>query len=302
MARAKFAGSGKRHPWAHAFGAYIGRTLRLLLPLLILTAGYVALAMALWLPIRRDRQAVLTREKLLEAILKAKPRPPWIPAGQWRQLSELGLAVEGRSVFQPGLAAELARAYQTSPWIERVGSVRLHYPAMVGVERVVARTPFALVEAEGGGLVVDRRGYVLPISAWDMAVPAPRPATSVARSELPSMTGVSCRRAGAGERIAENEALEGLLLLETAQDILRRSPGALKAVRAQRDPAGTWRVHTAAGPVIEWGYWDDDARPEGEPSTREKKEALGRLLTEWDPRRLRYIRLDQPHTPVAPRT
>jgi hypothetical protein len=105
-------------------------------------------------------------------------------------------------------------------------------------------------------------------------------------------------RRNAGERVIEPEVLEGLRLIETAGHILKRGPGGLRVVRVQREPAGTWRVFTAGGPVIEWGYWSDEQRVEGEPTQAIKRDTLRRVLHAWDPTRLRCIRLDKP-TPVG---
>lgn len=301
MARAKATkGKGKGSggvQWARVWGEKTGRALRPFLPLLFLASVYVLAVTALWLPVRNDGQAILTRERLLAPIMCTKPWP-WVSETEWRQVAHVALAGEGRSVFEPGLAGELAKAYEASPWIERVGAVRLHYPARVSVEHMAPRIPFARVDADGGYLVVDRNGYVLPMLAGDLASTGPRPYASATWLDLPSVVGVCCQRRNGGERVVEAEAQEGLRLIETAGDILKHSPGALRAVRVQREPAGTWRVFTAGGPVIEWGYWSDERRVEGEPASAIKQDTLRRVLQAWDPTRLRSIRLDQP-TPVG---
>lgn len=301
MARAKSNGKkdqGGGVQWARVWGERAGRALRPVLPLAFLLAIYGLAATALWLPLRKDPNSVLTRERLLTPILNAKPRPAWISETEWRQLAHAALVGEGHSIFEPGLAGELAKAYEASPWIERVGAVRLHYPASVSVERVAPRIPFARVDADGGYLVVDRNGYVLPMLAGDLAAPGARPYSSAAWLDLPSLVGVRCQRRNGGERIGEVEALEGLALLETAGSILSRGPGGLRTVRILREPSGTWRVFTSGGPVIDWGYWSDDQRVEGEPASAIKRETLTRVLHAWDPTRLASIRLDKP-TPVG---
>lgn len=300
MARAKAANGGKKDQasgggqWARALGEKTGRAIRPMLPLFFLCAIYALAAVALWLPLKKDDRSVLTRERLLAPILNSKPRPAWISESEWRQLAHLALKGEGHSVFEAGLAEDLAKAYESSPWIERVGAVRLHYPATVSVERVAPRIPFARVDADGGYLVVDRNGYVLPMMAGDLAAPGPRPYSGAAWLDLPSLFGVRCQHRNGGERVVEPEILEGLVLIETAGSLLARAPGALKPIRAQRDPAGTWRVFTAGGPTIEWGYWNDEQRVEGEPTSAIKRDTLNRVLRAWDPARLRSIRLDKP--------
>jgi hypothetical protein len=298
MARAKSGNGGKKDQaggqWARALGEKTGRTIRPMLPLLFLGTVYALAAVALWLPLAKDEQSVLTHSRLLAPILNSKPRPAWISEGEWRQLAHLALVGEGHSIFEAGLSEKLAKAYESSPWIERVGAVRLHYPATVSVERVAPRIPFARVDADGGYLVVDRNGYVLPMLAGDLAAPGPRPYSGAAWLDLPSLFGVRCQHRNGGERVQETELLEGLALLETVGNLLSRAPGALKPVRVQRDPAGTWRLFTAGGPVIEWGYWNDEQRVEGEPTSTIKRDTLNRVLRAWDPARLRIIRLDKP--------
>jgi len=299
MARAK-AAKGKKGKgaggvqWARALGERTGHALRPILPLLFLGSVYVLAATALWLPVRKDQQAVLTRERLLMPIMNAERRPAWISETEWRQLAHVALVGEGRSVFESGVAQDLAKAYESSPWIERVGMVRLHYPARVSVEHLAPRIPFARLNLDGGYLVVDRNGHVLPMLAGDLAAPGPRPHSGATWLDLPSVAGVRCQRRSGGEQVGEMEALEGLKLIEMAGDILKRGPGGLRAVRVQREPAGTWRVFTSGGPVIEWGYWRDEQRVEGEPTLAIKRDRLRHVLQQWDPTRLRSIRLDQP--------
>lgn len=300
MARPKAGSGGTKNQaseggqWARAWGEKTGRAIRPLLPLLFLCVVYTLIAVAFWIPLRKDEQSMLTRTRLLAPIMNSKPRPAWISESEWRQLAHLALVAEGHSVFEAGLAEHLAKTYETSPWIERVGAVRLHYPATISVERVAPRIPFARVDADGGYLVVDRNGFVLPMMAGDLATPGPRPYTGAAWLDLPSLLGVHCMHRNGGERVTEPELLEGLALIETSGSLLARAPGALKPARAQRDPAGTWRLFTVGGPVIEWGYWNDEQRVEGEPTSAIKRDTLNRVLRAWDPARLRSIRLDKP--------
>lgn len=310
MARAKPADNKKKNAKvvaepsgpgvAYGMGEAFGRTVRPIVPLGLFALLYAGVATALWWPVHRDEAATLTRDRLLRPMLQTRQHPPWVNDLEMRKLAQLGLMAEGRNIFETGLSGELARAYEASPWIEQVGAVRVRYPAAVQVEDTRWRVPAARIECDGGYLVLDRKGFAMPLFAEDLA--APRPAGSqAARLELPSIAGLRVRRAEPGARVAEAEAAEGLELLLAAQDILRRAPGALRVMRVQRDPAGTWRAWVLKGPVIEWGCWNDEARPVDEPATREKKDLLAQILANCDATKLREIKLHAPGAPVLPR-
>lgn len=285
---------------AYSVGEAFGRSVRPLLPILLFSVLYVAVSFGLWWPVWKDEQATLTRERLVKPMLVNRARPSWVSDLEMRKIAQLGLAAEGRNVFEPGLAEKLARAYETSPWIEQIGAVRVRYPAALQVEEPRWRVPYARVECEGGYLVLDRRGHVMPLFADDLAA-APVPGIQTSRLELPSITGFRLHRAEPGMRVPENEASEALELLGCVQDILRRSPGNLRVMRVQRDPAGTWRAWVLKGPMIEWGYWNDEARPVDEPTSREKTDRLAQILANCDVTKLREIKLQLPGAPVTPR-
>jgi hypothetical protein len=215
-------------------------------------------------------------------------------------MAQLGLVAEGRSVFEPGLAERLAAAYQSSPWVESVGAVRVRYPAGISVERIALRMPFARLESEQGAVVVDRKGFVLPLPAGDLLQPR-TPACGVPALDLPVLTGFRAKLGERAARIISAEALEALELLDGAGALLSRAPGSPRILCAHREPAGGWSIVTAQGLTIEWGCWRDDLRPPNEPSFQEKKEWLMRRLTEWDARQLQTIKLYAVNAPVAPR-
>lgn len=285
---------------AHSAGQAFGRVLRTLAPVLLLGLLYAGVAALLWVPLRNDPRATLSRETLYQALLQVKGRPAYVGEAEVRKIAQLGVAVQGRSVFEAGLAQDLARAYETSPWIEQVGAVRLRYPAAVRVEAPRWRVPYARLESEGGPLVIDRQGWVLPMHAGDLAVPSPA-GSLPGRMALPSLGGVSAGKREAGERLVEREVAEGLDLLSGIREVLQRSPGGWKAVRAQHDRAGSWLVFLSHGSVVEleWGCGNDEDRPVGEPAIREKKEALARRLAECDAGRWQAINLRDSRAPVT---
>ena len=284
---------------AQSAGEAVIHALRPLLPLVALGALYAGAACLLWMPVHADARARLTREALLQPMLQAKGRPACLSESETRKLVQRGQALEGRSVFEPGLAQELARAYEASPWIERVGAVQVRFPAAVRIESLRWRLPFARVEIEGGYAVLDRQGVVLPTPAEDLFVPR-GPNYLAGQVELPSLAGAPCRKREAGERIEEAPIAEGLELLGILKEALPRAPGGWKPARVQRDAFGLWRIFLVHGPVVEWGCMEDEHRPVHEPGLHEKKEALVRRLSERGAARLRSINLTEPRAPVTP--
>ena len=285
---------------AYSLGESAGRGIRPLLPLVLFAMLYAGVAVLMWLPLRKEANAVLSAEQLLQPRLNAAQRPPtWVNAVERKKIAQLGLALEGRSVFEPGVAAELAKAYETSPWIERVGAVRVRYPAMVQIEEPQWRTPCARVETDTGPMVLDQRGFVMPLASEDLAVTVGR--AGAKQRELPSIIGFRCAKIEPGQRISESQAFEGLELLRALQDALPQTPGGTKPVRVQCDSAGVWRAWLLNGPLVEWGFWNDDLRHINELTRREKQQALTQFLAQCDPTRLREIKLNVPEAIFVPR-
>ncbi|MCZ7644448.1 MAG: cell division protein FtsQ/DivIB [Planctomycetota bacterium] len=285
---------------ARSLGEALGRTLRPLAPLAFLAVLYAGTAYLLWLPAKHDPQAVLTKARLQKPILRAEARPVWLPDREAANLVRVPLHLEGRSVFEPGLATELGRLYESNPWVARVGTVKVRYPAALQVEDWSLRAPFARVELQAGYVVVDRTGCVLPMRAGDLAVRADLREQDVA-VHLPSLVAARAEPAAPGRRLAGQDVQDGLDLLAACQEVLARLPNERHATRVVGDAQSRWRVWLDTGAVVEWGYWPEEARPEGEPSRREKLDTLARRLFEWDRLPFRYIKLQQPNAPVMPR-
>lgn len=277
--------------FAHHAGETVGRTLRPLLPLLVLCGLYAGCAWLLWRPLDKDPQTRLSREALLAPMQHAEGTRPWLNAQELRKIAHLGLAVEGRSVFEPGLAAELAHAYGESPWIERVHQVKLRYPAAIRIERIDLREPFAVAATETGPLFLDKAGHVLPMIDEPPA-------------NLAVLGGFLCRRLPAGATVAEPEAREALELLATLNRALGEASRALEVSAVQLVPSEGWLVQTRegalAGPLVTWGAWDDARRRAHEPPRHAKLEQLSARLAEHARVGLRTIKLDKPGAPVVP--
>ncbi|MCK6472971.1 MAG: hypothetical protein L6R28_14605 [Planctomycetes bacterium] len=276
--------------FAHHAGETVGRTLRPLLPLLVLCGLYVGCAWLLWRPLDKDPQTRLCREALLAPMQHAEGTRSWLSAQELRKIAHLGLAVEGRSVFEPGLAADLAHAYEESPWIEKVHQVKLRYPAAIRIERIDLREPFAVAATETGPLFLDKAGHVLPLIDEPPA-------------NLAVLGGFHCRRLPAGATVAEPEAREALELLGTFNRVLGESSRAMEVSAVQLTSSEGWIVQTRegalAGPLVAWGAWDDAKRRAHEMPRHAKLEQLSARLTEHARVGLREIKLNKPGAPFV---
>ena len=299
---ARVAAGPHAQGFARSMGENTGRVIRTGLPLfLVLSIGF-GISFLLWRIVpgqndagasagtedpgdRASERSRLSAKVILQAVAR-KPRPAWISKEDFDQTASMGLFARERSIFEANLSRELAKRYETSPWVERVVSVRLFYPAQMEVE-IEWRKPVARVDK---GEVLDRHGMVLNLMADSAAV-----------RDIPLISGVLSTHTEAGKRVADKELLEAIGLLAVVRDTLNVSPGGLKVATIQREPSGMWRVITDRGPSIYWGAFTDDP-PMDEPHTQEKATLLRRRLCESkDPRLLEYIKVYHPSAPVKPR-
>ncbi len=289
---ARVAAGPEASGFARSLGESVGLVIQPLIPLVIFAAVLAGVSFLLWRSVgyvsaaNRDiapgTSDLINENALRQAILK-KPRPQWVPREDFESAAGLGLFARNHSVFEPNLSHSLAEKFEASPWIERVQSLRLHYPAQVDME-VEWRRPAARVNKV---MVLDRNGFVLNLM----------PDNNVIR-DVPLITGVVCSRVDAGSKVREKELMDALGLLAVVRDTLQCSPGHLKIASLMREPSGNWRIVTDRGPAVYWGAFTDDP-PMDEPRTREKADLLRRRLCEIkDPWLLEYVKVYHAQAPV----
>ncbi|MFM7161167.1 MAG: hypothetical protein ACKO3P_12435, partial [Planctomycetaceae bacterium] len=105
---------------------------------------------------RPDQQLTWSRVQVTQP-------PDWIPARFVHDVLQSRDFPPRLPLTRPGLAEELATAFASSPWVERVVSVRGQYPAGVEVE-LVYRRPVALVALSSSEVPVDGRGVLLQLT------------------------------------------------------------------------------------------------------------------------------------------
>jgi hypothetical protein len=296
---ARVAAGSEAPGCARSLGENVGRALHSFLPLAVMLAVVGGMSFFLWRSFvnggvvhadssngtqAKDR---LSAAMVRQAVLQTK-RPAWISKEDFDQAAEAGVAVgQNRSVFEPGLSHALAAKYEECSWVERVRAVRLRHPAQMEIE-IAWRQPVARVDRPS--MVLDRNGVVLNLMADSAAV-----------RDIPLISGTTPARTEVGQKVSEKELHEALGLLAVVCEVLRASPGQLKAASVQREASGTWRVITDRGPCIYWGFFTDDP-PMDEPRTREKASLLHRRLCEMkDPSAFEYIKVYIAQAPVKPR-
>ncbi|MGD0090645.1 MAG: hypothetical protein ABSE73_12060 [Planctomycetota bacterium] len=289
--------SGQANPgFARSLGESTGQLLRTCLPLVGTVVVVGGLSFGLWRSAGKVAAAGQTEARpaadclegaaIRAAVLESK-RPAWIAKEDYEQAASLGLCAQGHSVFEAGLSRSLARRYESSPWVERVRAVRLHYPAHLELE-LDWRKPVARVEQPS--LVLDRNGVVLNLMSDSAVV-----------RECPLIANVPLTRVEAGRMVPEKEVAEALGLLAVVREALSSSPGQLKVASVEREAKGTWRVITVRGPCIYWGVFTDDP-PMDEPRTVEKASLLRRRLCEMsDPALFEYVKVYHAQAPVKQR-
>ena len=307
MSRVKSAENKKKPPrvaagpeapgFARSMGENLGRIARAVLPLILILSGGASVSWLLWRPLHANAQLTDSEggasvrgrlnDRTLQLAVLQKPRPQWIKKEDYDETAKLTLVAQNHSVFEPSLSRTVAQRLAASPWVERVRSVRLRYPAQIDID-IDWRKPEARID--NSFMVVDRFGYVLNVLADSREV-----------SDVPKIAGVTPGHTEIGKQVTDPDIQDALKLLTCVRETLNSSTGRLKVAQLQRDPSRTWRVITDRGPAINWGFFTDDP-PIDEPRTNEKLAKLKTRLSEsGDPSQLEYISVYTFQAPVKPR-
>lgn len=103
-----------------------------------------------------------TEYRLATKQLRLIPAPESpVPDNLLEQVRQQNKLPRELSLLDEKLAASLAEAFASHPWIEKVISVRKSYPTNVTVE-VKYREPVGMVQVKGGRFPIDASGVVLP--------------------------------------------------------------------------------------------------------------------------------------------
>jgi hypothetical protein len=229
--------------------------------------------------------------------LKIREMPPWL-AADWTESIPDPFVGGPKNLFEPGLTSRVRAAYEASPWIESVCSVRKEFPDRLRV-RLRVRTPLAAVPWDGKLLLVDGHGVRLPkayTSVPDFGfplrvldgvkTPPPPPGRVWASAPLKAGLAVAAVLTGSGRKPLDRIA---------RIDVSRVRPGAT--------PGRTEIVLYAAegGGPIEWGCAAQDLRFGLEIPVEQKIANLELLLkTCPDMRKLRYALVQFDETTYLP--
>lgn len=285
-------------PWVCSVSAVSWRLGRPFGPVVILSAAYLGLSWLLWQPLEGASakspfaaRSVLTREVFTAAVRKL-PRRPWLSSADYKELIACGMNAAGGKVFTANAAQKWAAACAEHPWVARVDSVRLRWPAQAEI-RLTWRVPTALVRTRRGTVVVDREGTVVPSTGLRTAARLGQPLS------LPLVTGLRIARPVLGEKLSDPAINEASALIALVGKRLAEAPVKLRLREVQRLRNGTWRLKTDRGPDIIWGVFSD-LPPMDEPRTDKKLALLSRRLVECgDPGRFAYLDLRFPNAQMG---
>jgi len=253
---------------------------------LVLAAGVLSLVVLgpriwKWLPDLRQRPEY----QLRTADIVVADLPRWVPRKLVAEVVERGQLGTQRSLLEPNLLPEIARAFEQHPWVEKVIRISKGVPARITVE-VQFRKPVAMVELPTGVLPIDSQGVLLPPSDF----------TPEDARRYPLILNVSSSpRGGPGHpwgdpQVAGAAKLAGALLPHWNEFQLEAVllPGATASVDAKLWE-GNFQVVTRGGSRILWGRAPGVVYP-GELTAEQKLGRLEECVT-------RFGGFDQPDGP-----
>lgn len=174
--------------------------------------------------------------------------PAWLAPCARDEVARV-LPAEGVSVFEPDLAARIARSFAAFPWVREVRRVEVLPPGRVEFELVVRR-PAAAVQYGGTRRLIDDTAYVLPSRYF----PDDRAAN------LPLIRGLGPAALQEGAVVESEPLRHGLSVVTTlrAEGLLdAMGPGLaidVANVGGRVDPRRSEIVLVcASGTVVEWG-------------------------------------------------
>lgn len=173
--------------------------------------------------------------------------PDWIPGRFVPDLLQARDFPPRLPLTRPGLAEDLATAFASSPWVEKVVSVRGRYPAGMEVE-LVYRQPVALVALASSEVPIDGQGVLLQLTRH----------VRDAQESYPRIVGVKSSPAIVGQPWGDSVVTHAAALAEALSS--HWSEWGLKAIECPDSPprpdqleSGEFRVWTADGSVLLWG-------------------------------------------------
>lgn len=159
------------------------------------------------------------------------------------------------SIHTPRLAKELAIAFESHPWTERVESIRLEYPAKI-TAKIVFRRPVAVVAApkelysefSGGGFPIDANGVLLPVEYFQKD-----PALMYNYLWIEGITSAPMR--SYGEPWNDPLVIEAAMFADYLRDVGQTMSIRRIIVREKpnREPGGLYDLVTIQGTRIYWG-------------------------------------------------
>jgi len=191
---------------------------------------------------------------------------PWVRCDIKAEALRAASLDRGLPLTDPDLAARLARAFETHPWVARVQGVRLSHPPAAVVE-VACREPAAMVAVRGGLLAVDSDSAVLPSADF----------TAESAAAYPRIVGIeSSPRGPEGSRWGDTAVEEGAAVA-AAIGPEWRALGLVECRPVSEAGMRVWLLVGPAGRTIRFGSAPGRER-DGEPAAAVKLAALRGLV------------------------
>lgn len=261
-----------------------------------LSAGILA-AFAAGLAAAENRLREIPGFRVEPACLKIREMPPWL-SPDWAASVPDPLVSGPANLFDEDLASRVRSAYEASPWIESVCSVRKEFPDRLRV-RLRVRTPLAAVPCDGKLLLVDGHGVRLPKAYSSVpdfgfrlrvveGIASPPPATGAPWASPPLRAGlaVAATLLGSGRK-----RLDRIARIDVSRVGRSGTPGRTEILLYAAEGGGP----------IEWGCANPDQRFGLEIPVERKLENLERLLEACpDMRKVRYALVQFDETVYAP--
>ncbi len=250
---------------------------RLYRPTVLLVIGLLPMTVLLFAAVRRSLPRLESRPEYAvtaESVEVVDP-PAWIPrsfVARTLDRAELPLPM---SLLDESLVADLAGAFERSPWVADVEEVRKHADGRV-VAKLVFREPVAVVRLDRVSYPVDAHGILLPAEDFD-----PQRA-----ARLPTIVGIGTEPGSPGESWVD-PVLAGAARLAEA---IRRdwSRFGFDSIRLRFDESRgreatdlVYEIRTREGSLVVWGRAPGSNHP-GELTVPQKLGKLTRYLEKFE--------------------
>jgi hypothetical protein len=245
---------------------------------MLFRAALVVGAFSLWPYVAQKLPSLGNRPEYRLAFrqIQISPAPPNpVPDDLVEQVAKISDMPAELSILDDGLAADVAKAFQKHPWVQRVVRVRKSNPATVHVE-LEYRRPVAMVQYSGRRIPIDVDTIVLPGTDFSAADATKYPLIQNVTSSPGTQPGIGWNDPGllAAARLAN-------LLGEHWKTLKLEAISVPSDTASQNDPNDVpLELLTAGGSRVIWGRAPGNDHP-GELEPSQKIRRLEKYLADF---------------------